>query len=139
MEWIKGLFSSSTTTPEKNKQVVEMNGSPEEEQRVRQEQMRENFKDLEEDIKKFKEGSIERLKKEIEYNKLSYQLNPGVISEKVYQSEMTRLNRLLSQKMNEQTQKDWNGGDGKRTKSKKAKASSKSKKLKRSAKPRSRK
>jgi hypothetical protein len=37
MEWLKGLFSSSTTTPEKSKGGFEMNGSSEEEQRVRQE------------------------------------------------------------------------------------------------------
>ena len=127
MEWIKGLFSSSTT-PEKNKEV-EMTTSFEEKKRV-----------LEEEIGKLEKDSIERLQKEIEYSELSYKLNRDTIPKKVYEDEMMRLKRLLSQKMGEEAQKDWNGAGGKRTSSRKAKASSKSKKLKRSkAKPRSKK
>ena len=127
MEWIKGLFSSSTTTPEKNKEV-EMTTSFEEKKRV-----------LEEEIGKLEKDSIERLQKEIEYSELSYKLNRDTIPKKVYEDEMMRLKRLLSQKMGEEAQKDWNGAGGKRTSSRKGKAISKSKKLKRSAKPRSKK
>jgi hypothetical protein len=123
MNWFKNLFS----TPHKTD--VEMKMPPQEKLRA-----------LEKEILELEKDSIERLQKEIEYNELSYKLNPGLIPKGIYENEMTRLNRLLSKKMGEQAQKDWNGAGGKRTKSKKAKARSKSKKLKRSkAKPRSRK
>ena len=139
MDWLKGLF----TSPEKNKEV-EMKGSPEEEQRVRQQQIREQLKNMEEDMKELKKDSIERLQKEIKYNELSYQLNRGMIPEKVYNDEIMRLKKLLGEKMAQQEQKDWNEagaaapgdhffssfGGGKRKKSKKAKAKSKKAKAK---------
>jgi len=121
MSWFKNLFSTPKTD-------VEMKMSPQEKMRA-----------LEKEIPKLEKDSIEKLQKEIEYTKLSYELNPKLIPQQLYEKELARLKDLLTKKMSEQTQKDWNGG-AKRTKSKKAKAMSKSKKIKRSkAKPRSRK
>ena len=115
--------------------VVEMKGSPDAEQELRKQEMREELKRLEEKMRDLEKDSIERLKIELEYTKLSYQLNPDTIPQKVYEDEITRLDGLLRVKISEQEHKDWNnGGSSKRTRSKKAKAKAKakSKKSKRS-------
>jgi hypothetical protein len=115
--------------------VVEMKGSPDAEQELRKQEMREELKRLEEKMHGLEKDSIERLKIELEYTKLSYQLNPDTIPQKVYEDEITRLDGLLRVKISEQEHKDWKGGSSsKRTRSKKAKAKAKakSKKSKRS-------
>lgn len=113
--------------------VVEMKGSPDAEQELRKQEMLEKLKRLEEKMRDLEKDSMERLKIELEYTNLSYQLNRDTIPEKTYKDEITRLERLLRVKISEQEHKDWKGGarfGSKRTRSKKAKA--KSKKSKRS-------
>ena len=140
MDWFKSLFSRRRP----NKEVeVEMKGSPEEEQRVRREQMQLEFeegkakklrdvKKLEEDIQKSEIDSIERIQKEIEYNRLSHELHLGqYFIQKKYKEEIERLEKLIGEKLAKKEEQDWNksgaaaASGGKRMKLKNAKSISK--------------
>ena len=121
-------MGSNSSKAEANTTVVEMKGSPdaEDEVQLRKQEMREELKRLEEKMSGLEKDSIERLKIELEYTKLSYQLNRDTIPPNMYEEEKRRVEELLRVKISEQEHKDWNnGGSSKRTRLKKTKGKSK--------------
>ena len=120
MSWFTNLFSRAKPEPQQQQesQGIEMKGSPEQEKRLQElEQAAENAHDrekmkqrivfLEQELR-VERDPIEKLKKEIELTKLSCQyneLNPFLQS--MCQQELTRLERLLEKRYEEQRLAHW--------------------------------
>jgi hypothetical protein len=120
MSWFTNLFSRAKPEPQSQQesQGIEMKGSPEQEKRLQElEQAAENAHDrekmkqrivfLEQELR-VERDPIEKLKKEIELTKLSCQyneLNPFLQS--MCQQELTRLERLLEKRYEEQRLAHW--------------------------------
>ena len=158
MSWFTNLFSRAKPEPQQQQesQGIEMKGSPEQEKRLQElEQAAENAHDrekmkqrivfLEQELR-VERDPIEKLKKEIELTKLSCQLNElNPLLKSICEQELTRLERLLEKRYEEQRLAHWDrspsksagdaffsgfGGGKKKTKKSKKSKSKKSKRMK---------
>jgi len=148
MSWFKNLFKRDQSEPQQESLGIEMKGSPEQEQRLRElEEASENARDrekmkqrialLEQELR-IERDPIERLKKEIELTELSCQfdeLNPLLKS--ICEQELARLKKVLKERYETLSAgktffTDFGGGKkkSKKTKQSKSKKSKKSKQTK---------
>jgi hypothetical protein len=160
MSWFKTLFKRDQPEPQQESLGIEMKGSPEQEQRLRElEEASENAHDREKKMKqriafleqelRIEMDPIEKLKKEIELTELSCQLNElNPLLKSICEQELARLKKVLKERYETLSAgktffTDFGGGKKKskktkQTKSKKSKQT-KSKKSKKSKQTKSKK
>jgi hypothetical protein len=109
MSWFKNLFKRNQPEPQQESLGIEMKGSPEQEQRLREleeasenahdrEKMKQRIAFLEQELR-IEMDPIEKLKKEIELTELSCQLNElNPLLKSICEQELARLKKILKER-----------------------------------------